>query len=591
MHAIIARIKHYLGLDLPPRKIDLRFDLHPPGKQAKKPNLSSIGLRKSLRPLKDTPKKYFRLLLRQMKMLNRYPVGPSQRLARTALVLKWFHPLAMQTIYRFSKQSGIPESDERQELLDLISDIVRNLTVSYKTVFQHDYDASRFEYARSRNRIYFCAFRILELINFEQRIRGLRYQSLGTRAWQDANTVFHVMLAYESVEFQLPLLNGNQKDEKNLKTACLQEFYASIHAYALLDYSTWPTDQQSFIDTYRESVNQSITVMEDSGGALTKDMRIAYCYQDGPSCSTRIDTASDPAVLISFSVLAESIHRDFRDLIKAKEEKNSFLVPKILAPLKDVYRLALASLMHRNVGRDIWSVDASQPGEQINELRIYVGFRDIYMHLRGIFGSRSANPGAPTLADTLAERSAAFGEDHTATQQSLWHVLHSDNKKIRLRTQETCYSTPMTIGSLVAYEIGEADHHQPHLGWVSRIFRPISGTVIVEIERLANFAEPVKITKNCQLGNSGKAPKNIKTMLSFLVYDNQLGWGLLLPKQELFWEKTPVLIHRDKQVTEFELGNARSLTAHFHLFNLTLETKAFGSPDYPSSLRSPWRAA
>ena len=186
MGKLIPRIRRYLGLDLPARRLDLKFDLTPPSRRSGKGAKSERDLARSLKPLTKQPEAYLRTLQKQIQGQNSQVMASAKRMARTAAALRWYYPMARQCINRFSKKAGIPDEPERQQLLDMVSAIAGSLTTSYKIIFSEDYDSSRFQYTRRRDRIYTCAFRILELIRLEQRSRGLRYQPLPPRAWQDA---------------------------------------------------------------------------------------------------------------------------------------------------------------------------------------------------------------------------------------------------------------------------------------------------------------------------------------------------------------------------------------------------------------------
>lgn len=71
-------------------------------------------------------------------------------------------------------------------------------------------------------------------------------------------------------------------------------------------------------------------------------------------------------------------------------------------------------------------------------------------------------------------------------------------------------------------------------------------------------------------------------LLLFLVFDRNYGWGLLLPRQNLLWENSPVAMLRNDETLFFELDRARTPTLDFFLFGMPNNVRGLGEPDYPA---------
>lgn len=569
-----------MGWNLPVRRMDLEFDLLPPGKRGARPRIGVVAIARLRKEHGHNKLGFLRDVYAELKLLNRYALPPGQRLTLNALALKAVFPLVLELIAQYSKPVGIPDEKQRQESLDLAADIARALTVGYKLVLQHYYDAPRFIYARNRKRVYRSAFRILELIRLEQRLLGLRYRQLCGRAWQDAHTVFAVLADYESVDFPMPRLDAELRGTAGTRMTCPHDVYAAILAYALLDATTWPAEQMGFIDSYRESLDKPLSI--SLGNAVqSPDTLFARAYHAGAPSVTPSTQDKGPLIGIDCRVLANSIRGDYREILLAKTDGANFTIPRLLAPLQDAYRVAIASLMNRNINQRMRWLDLDRPGDPVKGLHIYVGFEDIEHHLTGIFSQDENYRYDRRLADTLADRSALFGEDHTATEESLWQILYSDERLFGLQTQETAYTTRMGIGSLLAYGMGDQDRARPRLGSVSRILRPRPGSVLLEIRRLASFAEPVKVQK-LLIDSASDSEADAVTISGCMVYDRYFGWGLLLPNQEKIWRRTPVVLHRGGHALRFRLGGVKALTQDFILFVLPQPFQNLGVPSYPA---------
>lgn len=577
MHPWITRFRRFMGWNLPKRRLDLEFNLLPPNRRGRKPRLGLAVLARLRKHSNQSRQQTLQTLLEELKAANRYAMSPGMRLNFSGVVLKTYYPLAVECRGLYGREAGIPDDAVRQNELDTAAAIARALTVSYKHVLQRYYDASRFRYARNRKRVFQCASRILELTRLEQRLLGLRYRKLEGRAWQDIHTVFALLASYENVDFPLPTLECSLDDSRPRQLVSPHDLYCAIQAYALLDATTWPVEQLGFIDSYRQSLDKPINATLDSppGG---KHWAYAAAYHDGEPHERPIQPGQGPAIAINYGVLAQSIRADLQALLQSRREQANFQVPATLAPLQDAYRVSIASLMNRNIAsRQHWH-ESGQLAEPLTGLHIYVGFDEIEAHLASIFAPNPVHRAKRQLADSLADRSAMFGEDHTATTESLWQILHSDAARLGLRTQETQFTTPMGIGSLLAYGMGAEDRRRPRLGALSRIYRPQPGTLILEIARLASYAEPVSVAKALpdQPGGPPATP-----LLAFRVFDQRFGWGLLLPNQESFWRDTLVFMRDKSQTVKCRLGAVKALTHYFTLFGMPEQLQQQQAPEYP----------
>ncbi len=137
------------------------------------------------------------------------------------------------------------------------------------------------------------------------------------------------------------------------------------------------------------------------------------------------------------------------------------------------------------------------------DVRMFVGFKGIFPFLHGLHhGTGPIEKIGERMVDLLAQRSALFAEDHTATTDSLWFMLEQTEQRISLRTQETSSTTQMRIGALAAYGLGGQGLRSSALGNISRLYRIGSGTqvqLVVEIEKIGAFSEPLLLHRDLAL--------------------------------------------------------------------------------------------
>ncbi len=581
-----AAIRRYFGLDLPDRDIELRFQLLPKTRGGKKPPLTEAKLTERLKGSRSTPKAYMDALLSISRAINRYPLKTPKRHRLNELLAQVFYfEVAPKLAEIAAEVGGIPEAEGRREMLDRCERTVAALVEGQQQVFQDDYKRSRFGYARSRERIYHAASRILELIRLEHRIRGLRYMPLPPASWQIANTVFTIMRAYEPVDLPMMTLAVRSNALGDRRNASLLDLFSALQAFHILDYSAWPEQAQWYIYHYCGSVDQGISVVDipPEGIVGRKDCLVARCYQETPPDERVLDGDLGPTMLIDYKILADSIRLDYAELAKARADRNQFAMPARLRQCEPVLQTAIGYLLYRNISAPSQWGDLSSARQRHRDLRIYTGYDEVRAHLIAIFTPHERAQQSRQLSNIFAQRSAVIGEDDSATVESLWYVLYETEERMRIKTQETRFTNRLFIGNLLAYGFGVTEVFKPRIGKVNRIFRPVPGVVVIDVEYLANYASPVKLYRRSpqQHAEKGKIKVIGKPLASLLIHHPTRGWNVITPPQEGFWENTPVGIQTGRRVTLGKLGEAQDVTAEFYWFQVDAPALPDKPPAYP----------
>jgi hypothetical protein len=313
MSRLSAKVKHYLGMDLPKRAVPLHFNLPNASGQSKVVNYRNEELMCELEALKNAPQEYFGLILGQIKHINRCQLKQRQRLQLTRQVLRIYYPYALAQLVKQAKNGGVPDPDERKQLLDILVEIAQIVMLSNQILFAGYYNGSDYQYARSRDIVHECASCILELLLVKQHARSLRYQVLDAQDWQVANTIFHVMNHYENIEKPLPTLGTELGVGGKRSETSLQEQYALLQTVAKFDMLRWPTHLQWVIESYFHGVANAVQVRPaDASARLGRNDLIAYCYDASPAHVAHLEAQQGQPLILDFNGLAEAFRRVLR---------------------------------------------------------------------------------------------------------------------------------------------------------------------------------------------------------------------------------------------------------------------------------------
>lgn len=562
------------------KRIELRFVFPAPDKETKIPQFASSKFAGHFNELKANPIEQIRLMRGEIRALNRCRLRNADRLAVNREGLSHVYPVMLGELRKYSKEGGIPDNPIRQESLDHITEILKLLVYSYLMVFKGHYDDSDGHFERKLEEVGICACRILELTRLKQRTRALRYQSLSETAWYIVNTVFHIMHMHGDIESPVTMMESELLSGRGERTTNLRVLFGALQMTSRLDMLRWPVAYQTLFVGYQDSLPDAISVLADHTGPVTREQMLTYSNDDQSARQCRKQNEADhPVVRLDWSSMAKRLRQDCLHIIKAARSNSLDQVPEKFRLFSNVERLALAQLLLRSMESTKGNNGYQEREEQILGMQIYVGFKEIYLLAKHILSGKASDSNK-RFVDLFAERSAMIAEDHNTAKESLWYTLHQDSQTIRLKTQETRFTHQMEIGSLIAYGLGAKDLNRPRLGVVSRLHRPNATSVIIDLERLAKYAEPVGI----MLSEEGQAHN--EPLHALVIHDPALGWNLIFPPHyNLTDSKQVQMIFRGKSHF-FSLGTLRYVTSGMYMFSIPLDTVDLGLksvPSYPES--------
>ncbi|MFH0934071.1 MAG: hypothetical protein V1879_02610 [Pseudomonadota bacterium] len=573
---IRKNVRSYLGMELPERQIPLHFVLPAPVTGMKLEDLGNKDTRADLADAAKMPQEYFKLLQSKLRFLPRVPVSSGQRLSQLDIAEQLFFPKALEQVAELAKHGGIPDSEKRQQVLDSIAEIAQAMLLSYQIVFQEYYAGDNFHYARNHGEVLHCATRILELVAFRQTVLGLRYQQMSERDWQTANATFHVMQVYEDTSAPIISLGKKLNLNASYHYSSLQDVFITIQLIGLVDIMSWPTHLHGFLRNYIVAVSNPVQFrLDDGSSVLDRNSFIAECHGKTPLRRGR--TSSRSALILDCRTFLDAVRRDCMNLVASKRDRKPDLMPERFFRIQDIERYVVSDLLTRAFLMSETTVIPEQE-QKAADLRVYVGFQAVFSLLRNTFNRGDSE----RLVDKLAKRSALMAEDHVATTESVWFMLHQDSKMIRLRTQETQFTTSMEVGALLSYGMGDEAVNSPRLAAVSRIHRPSAKMVVIDLFRLARYAEPVAIFPKSDLAEVAGDEKGYAALL---LHDELIGgWCLAFPPQGILLAVKEMTLKRGDKSYDLTLAGLRNVTTDFYVFATSLTTEQLGmegKPEYP----------
>jgi len=515
----------------------------------------------------DNPVEYLALCRKEARALSRSALAVTRRLQVTDEFAAHFVLIAAKHIRTYSSDGGIPDSDRRKDLLDMTASVLGFLIDSYKVALKKLYGDGSAHDGAAPKELEHCAFRILELTKLQQRVLGLRYQVLPGAAWLTVNTVFHALRAAGHADAKVPPLETELLEDNDTKPQSVADMFLAVQMIGRFDILRWPTEMHQFIFAYCKSINWLAALSADGGAPLARNTSVAYCYDTQAARTTRAAANSGLglSVLINWGKLVRKITNDMIVFFGASTRADLNYFQKRLEMMTYNECLALVQLQFDcfTNERQHAAVDAGR-GDAC-DLRIFIGFKSVYQLLQNIHMGKF---GVGTrLADVLAKRSAIFADDDVASVESVWFLQYEDNQILRLKTQESNFTTAMRIGMMSAYGVGEDGIAKPRFGMISRIFRPAPQTVIVDIVKYGEYVEPAVVSSDPTAFDKEDRVAGL-LLAAILVKDAHGEVKLLLPPLSTMREQADLTMKRTQARQPIRLGKLQTVTRDFFLFRL-----------------------
>jgi hypothetical protein len=566
MASIVEKLRGLAGGSAALGEVRITFSVPTPVSAEPPPELARLHLGKRDAD-HNGPLEYLSGCRKEARALSRCTLAPGKRLQVTDEFASHFVLIAAKHIKTHSDDGGIPDNDRRKAILDTTSAVIGYLIDSYKVAFRKLYGGTPAGAAGSRE-FELSAFRILELTKLLQRVLGLRYQVLTGPAWLSVNTVYHVMRAAGRDTVPIEPLETDLLEDSDAPPQSVAEMFLAIQMIARFDILKWPTELHQFLFAYCKSIGFLGELIADDGAALRRNTSLAYCYDTRQARMVRANAAETlgPSVVIDWTKMIKKITNDMIVFFGPATKVDLSYFQKRLETMTYNGCLSLVQLQFDcfTDERPHAAIDTGR-GEAC-DMRIFIGFKSVYELLHNIHRGKYGI--GNRLDDVLAKRSAVFADDDVATVESVWFRQYEDKDLVRLKTQESKFTTSMRIGMMAAYGVGNDGIAKPLFGMIARIFRPSAGEVIVDIVKHGEYLEPLLVSSDAAAFD-GKDRSAGLVLGAILVKATQGDTKLLLPPLSTLREQARLVMKRMTSREPITLGKLQTVTRDFFLFRLS----------------------
>ena len=517
---------------------------------------------------------------------NSILLKPEVRLELADKVLGQLYPVFILYVRELGKSdSSLPESKERATELMACIDVLEQLAMCYKHVFKQDFSVKPGQYKKNRQRLYYCGFRVLELIRVGQRFRAWRYQKLPHSEWQDCNQIFFSLVLHNDVSEKIQLLGNigayvRQSDSGQTRESTVQQLYLSIQLNGTLDLTAWPLRLFNMSNAYLETYPDDVRIEADNNLQLKPGWLITFLGNSMPPMFQRYDKMPTPAIRINYVNLFERLIRDHEELAKMRflDSLDDSKLSRPLARLDDADRqpfieLMLLALQKRERREKRHAVFEHE------HIRVYFGLPNIQRLLREIWYENSNAKNKKTTSkfkDHLAGSSAPLSGDIGATHTSSWNTENFSSGGILLTTASTKFTQPIQVGQSVAIvsqpeEVTTNKRRRtrnietkketklPIIGYVCRLGHQNEKLIEVAVVRLTNYVEHAIIKSDQK-----ELFEDIKVILH---QDFDHKWKVIVPSDIELVSGFPCLLQRaNGDEIRLRLGDLWLIKSEFSVF-------------------------
>lgn len=563
----LRAIRDLIGLDLKKRDAPLSFRFPVISHRVEAKNVWGLSFHAGLKRNAADQFSYLELVMARIKHLNRCQISTGQRWTITNEVIDIFYKPALGILRQHSETGGLPESDDRRKILILSSDICEILIISCQIIFNNYYKSSNFIFQKSRNKFRKIGLRTFELFSLNQKLKALRYQLPENSDWDALHTVFLTLKSHDDVFVKQITLKNQLKIESPRNVV---DLYSDAIIFKHLKPLEWPTHLQWIIDKYLKNLSKSTNFVKFATAKVNKfDLIKVNLLSKNPGKTLSPEELVNQAIFLDCSEIFSQIRTDCMALIKSMQSRQAKDIPLRFSRFKETDRLVISHKLMNGIDHTNF-YDVDNRSDKLHDFRLFIGFSEVFellQHQQGDFAKEER------LADALAKRSAIIARDQHSSHETLWTLVYEKFDKIRLKTLESNYTTPMKIGSLLAYGIGESIR-KPNLAVISRIERTDRKTVIIDLEIIGRHAESVVVSlkqENSKIGNRAiLVSKESKSLYS----------GLLVQPIEVLWGIDEFSLHKKWGIEPLHLETLQMATSDFSLFSTHLPSTRADSDEH-----------
>ncbi len=458
---------------------------------------SGQSLIQRLSDLEPFPEQLLKEAGQTLEELNKTTLDVEERIALATAIFGLIYPVLNEIYHERAKVYAPKENQVEEGLLESAIEVVDEVATAYKHAFTSMYSVSRSRFESVASELKVWAFRVLELIRLEQRLRALRYQKLPRAAWLDCNQVFFSMLLHNAIDDKfnmMTLIGVVDSKEKAIQAgeqeSTLRRVYLSVQLFGVLDVITWPASLFFFSDAYLEEQKNGLIIEQDSGEVLKPGCLVTFLRNDGPPLHKRSDAIPAPALRIDFSALLNKIveeHETLANMMFLNNVDEGKLSPALASlgeqdriPILEMILLALQRRERKHIRHSVFGTE---------KVLVHFGFATCFTNLSGFAKPDEDNfEKSAQNVELIQAKSIQLAESHPPFASVPWKILNFSTGGLLIATETGRFTSPLQVGQLTAFKPSDS-LSSPLMGFIGRIQRPVDHQTEISVIRMAKHAE------------------------------------------------------------------------------------------------------
>lgn len=310
-----AKFDEYFGRSLPQRTLDLEF--HFTSLKTKKDFdyiVRGIDIEKAFKTKGKQPESLFKLADENLLNLSKCKMSHGNRLRLLNTYCGHLIPLyefVMQQQYRKPNASS---DEKRTAIADHACNALKHLITGYKQIYCDFYNAPNYVYGPQRNSANEIAYKLIDLIVFEQRVHAALQKPLQRTSIPTINNLYIALRSYEPDVLQTP----GESIALN-RQASINELFCRYQTLLTFDLLSISATLQPALYDYLQEQQHHMQIVEPANYAELHEAVLIVQYQqvDVPAYATKFSSESIAPVFIKVKSLFEQLRNDLTEYEKA----------------------------------------------------------------------------------------------------------------------------------------------------------------------------------------------------------------------------------------------------------------------------------
>ena len=470
----------------------------------------------------------------------------------------------IRNIYNaYLTQEVFPESEEQKETLNFAIDAVHQVGIAYKHIFKAEYESFNSPMKLINDRVRHAGFRIIELIQIEQRLLAASYQKLPETAWKDLNQVFFVYWYFNDYNTARELSGSlNMKKQKNKISFTGEQpksplqLYISIQLFGLAEGNSIPNKALHIVDAYLSLIEYNVTISEHNEEEQTDGWLIISKNQTFPP-QFKPHNIVQPAIQIDLFDLWRQVKKDSDALDKINKGLAENISPA-LATVEEAERIPLVNNLLTKLRHYSRKSTRKNSASSVS-LKVFIGLPESH---KAIACSSSTDQEACLgLSDNLSLSSAGITSSFQMSINEKWYLVDESDSGLRIQTQTSNNTTKISVGKILSYKKFNAEIPNLTLGYITRINRINDVDIEISIVKLSDKAQSIIAQDERRNGKEA-------AVIGFLIIKDDKTKQIVLPNSWRALQEQHLNLVYQNQKQEIKIKSPTLQQREFTIFNI-----------------------